>query len=590
MGTGKMKTIISNLISTLMCSTFALLLLCSSSLYAGEEDLSRKILTIIVDNGSLPTDVSDHKVAMWMRNSNPKVESVTSYWTQSLLGQGAVELVDETFGKVNDGVIRVFIPYDSSLRTQPDAVKIKALSLADKYVDFSLLDTNDDGKLSSHELGITFIWQLDRRITARTRTLKKAIRFDGVALMHGFPHYSGGLTHSDIYTSSSMNTYMHELGHVLYGFMDLYNASAIRPSTPFKLEGLMSAHSQAPELNTLLSAFHTYKLGLRVGTEQLGRNKLVDINAPIGQKGARVVRVAIDHPDPNYPEEYFLVQNRFGVLHVSHVTHIYQNNVYRVFPDEHNEYHLRFLSNENTSAGKVIKNIKRVAEGVIQFDIALIKAKAKSSELLRPILRDITQSQSYRPVGDALTTEMPLRHFRSFTWSDVGADNYGFTLSIHQKNKHKVLFKDMAIKAHKVRLPEYYLAPYEKQKFTLEVTLSTFKKGQWSHKKYYYFNNYDEGLLSPTNLTAHYSKKEGGMVLRWRASRETKTGYLVFRYGFLLATLDASATSFIDRTTTAPINLNTLQTPNEYTVRAFDKEGNISKASFVNSDKRFTID
>ena len=532
--------------------------------------LDRTVLTVIIELENLANNHSDKYWSDIVKSDNPSDKTASSFWFHSSLGKAEINLAEENYGNKNDGVIRITMPpeyTESNLRDKAirgREIYKEALYLIDEYIDFSIYDKNNDGLLdTSRELAIAFV--LPKNYGASVQGTSISETFDGIKLAQ-FSHnpQSWKPLSENRMSFIKLGTYgkrsfSHEIGHLLYGLKDLY--SAIRPRK-LSAWGIMSSNHR-----DILSSYSAYMLDWGVGKEvEEGRGIIIDSLAPASVVGPRVYRVSTDNP-----KEYFLLQNVGGIINVTHITEVKDATVYRPFnnsTEENNSFIFRYLSNHNegTPTGKTIKDIAVISDYELEFNITNnITHDNKVSELLRPVLK--AKGGSNRTIKlkhhDYWLFSVPRKNLTHFAWMDVGAEKYGVTITVKKENSENVVYNNMQLEELEVEVP-YFL---DSDKSTIEVRLSTYLNNSWSHKVYYFFNNYEESLHKPT-IIEFLNTSDSGVKLSWLDNDLDNTGYFIFGDGFLLATIDGDATEYT----------HNLPGITHYSIIAFNNIGDISSS------------
>jgi immune inhibitor A len=267
---------------------------CSSTFRSRDEPKQYKVLTILWDPHRPGVSVATpQRVEELLFGSAP---SVADYYERQ--SNGGVEIV-------NAGIVGWFDakhPWEHYWETRSEPFLgftsghvekwTEALRKADDTIDFASFDTNHDGTLTPDELGVCIVipqtgpFGTVRNTAAREVPSYEPLRVDGIAIP----------TISEVYLdiNSGFGIFAHELGHLLFGFPDMYGAP--KPAGPYSL-------MDASYGDTGLDPYNKYRHAwLRV----------VDVTGP----GVYSLRAIQDSGEvlrlvrPEKPREFFLFENR----------------------------------------------------------------------------------------------------------------------------------------------------------------------------------------------------------------------------------------------------------------------------------------
>lgn len=191
------------------------------------------LLLVQVDFADTPSTLS----AEWWSEKffSSGEDSVNTYYREVSRGRARFEPCGEFEGVADDGIVRVVLdgvhPFPGDDREAAQAVVVDALDKADEYVDFSLLDEDDDGNLSSDELQLVVVFAGPLGDDRRLGVWPHAWWFghsppihDGVTMSFAdaggtyavLPEFQGG-------RPQPLGTIAHELGHSAFHLPDLYD-------------------------------------------------------------------------------------------------------------------------------------------------------------------------------------------------------------------------------------------------------------------------------------------------------------------------------------------------------------------------------
>jgi M6 family metalloprotease-like protein len=188
------------------------------------------------------------------------------YWAEVSGGQFQLKPARETFGSINNGVVRIQLFYDGP--TDPNDQYVienqtwipDSLDLASAFVPFSDYDINGDGTISNTELSILFILNIDYQYI---KGVGAQANININHLVNGTgPIIEKFLRSQWDYTSIGVN--MHELGHHIFG---------LNHFSPPTHHGLMGIGSYAEDPTISLLHDPTSHLGTRP-THPTGHSKL----------------------------------------------------------------------------------------------------------------------------------------------------------------------------------------------------------------------------------------------------------------------------------------------------------------------------
>jgi M6 family metalloprotease-like protein len=170
---------------------------------------------------------------------------------------------------------------------------VEAIRKADAVFDYKAYDANNDGILTSGELGILVVipqnspFGTNRWVVAQETPVPLPLIVDGVAI---------GLI-SEVYAGSTTGyaVYAHEEGHLLFGFADMYGAPM--PAARYSLMDVSYLDAQ-------LDPYHKYVMGW-LDTRPVTADGYYLVNDV--EKYREVLK--IDRPGTN-GREFFLIENR----------------------------------------------------------------------------------------------------------------------------------------------------------------------------------------------------------------------------------------------------------------------------------------
>jgi len=161
----------------------------------------------------------------WLRNGVfAPAGGIADYYARSSFGAFGMMPAAESFGVVNDGVVRVRVPSLAAFVDEtgtPDGFAregSRAVAAADRWVDFSRFDIDGDGKVTPFELAVLMVRVSNPRPGSPDNG-GIARRVIGLDPMDGVDvEVEVALTG----TATNAATMTHELGHVMLGMFDLY--------------------------------------------------------------------------------------------------------------------------------------------------------------------------------------------------------------------------------------------------------------------------------------------------------------------------------------------------------------------------------
>lgn len=164
--------------------------------------------------------------------TNP-ILSVAQYYRNNSYQKYNMHPAVETYGDANDGIIDVSLSYNhpnfgSSYGSASQKLVRDALQGANQYINFSQFDTNNNGEVSSRELGVVLIvagyenayggaGASEPRIWAHKSTIS-TLNLDGVGLS---AYAMFGEQHQD--HLATIGIISHEMAHLLFSLPDLYD-------------------------------------------------------------------------------------------------------------------------------------------------------------------------------------------------------------------------------------------------------------------------------------------------------------------------------------------------------------------------------
>ena len=292
-------------------------------------NFSGKVLFILTSFSNQSGSTTEAQWADFVTNKLGAFYNAASY------GKVNLSPAAETSGTANNGVVGwVNMGYNhpntgQSTGTANQQLAKNAILAADPYVNFAAFDTNHDGYVDSTELAVVVIvagyemsyggssaytpnvWGHQWCIWAVTPPV-----VDGVTV--GDCNNSGGYAQfGEIHQSSSTNGHMatlgimaHELGHLIFGFPDLYDTDYSSSGIgAFCLMsggswGQASSDSWQGQTPVLPSAWIRYKWGWVSGLEG---NGTVSVTAAGTTSSGNT---SVYRTSSSSPNEYFLVENR----------------------------------------------------------------------------------------------------------------------------------------------------------------------------------------------------------------------------------------------------------------------------------------
>lgn len=288
--------------------------------------------------------------------------NLNNFMSRNTQGQLTFKPVNENSGVQDDGVVRLSLDKnhpsfrDSNFVCHDnlgiDLLEPEIMQLTDAYVDFSQYDVNSDGKISSQELAINIIVAGHERANNPLfcegsvwasgayggRTIYN-YTYDGVVLFDGFgtmvmgemiskvgtytiPKEVMGTDNDYTYTQdynimASVGVVAHELGHTLFGLIDLYDYDS---SSNGGIDGfsLMSAGTHGSEVQTidgndllvsgnspaLLDAYSQIASGLEEPEVVSVSTNDITVYPPDGTSSYNIIKLMNGRNDV-----YFLVEN-----------------------------------------------------------------------------------------------------------------------------------------------------------------------------------------------------------------------------------------------------------------------------------------
>ncbi len=275
------------------------------------------------------------------------VTSVANYFDEVSQGALTIEPVEESNGTGNDGVVGwlrlgATTPESTAMTTsayKSNRIAADAILGAMAYVDFTVYDSNDDGNVTSNELGIIVVlggYEASYGQTESGQTLSDdpdspriwgqsrsfVTSSSGVAVPKQTENgrtvsintARNGMTYSVLGElhgshSSTMGIITHELGHSVFGLPDLYDINGASYGVGgwslmgFGSWGKTSLDNFPGETPVLLDAWSRVALGwIEPSTPDNGAVALLYAS---GQHNGNVIKLPTDNAN-----EYFLIENR----------------------------------------------------------------------------------------------------------------------------------------------------------------------------------------------------------------------------------------------------------------------------------------
>lgn len=295
------------------------------------QTLSGKVLFILVDFIDRSGTYSETDWANFLSNN------IADYFNSASYGRVNLGPAQETSNTINNGVIGWLNlsqnhPYTSGNTVTDDEKKQlanDAIVAADPYIDYSTYDVNGDGYVDAKELAVVIVvagyenaysaaytphvwahkWSLDRPFPT----------LDGVTI-GAYHNGTGGYgMFGEIHQSSAGNGHQatmgvmtHELGHLIFGFPDLYDTDSSSSGIgSFCLMaggswGLKSGDAWSGETPVLPSAWIKQSAGWVETSTACGSKKIT----AAGDSSATSMNTVFRINTANSPDEYFLVENR----------------------------------------------------------------------------------------------------------------------------------------------------------------------------------------------------------------------------------------------------------------------------------------
>lgn len=267
-----------------------------------------------------------------------------TYWYEMLFGEGEKSMksyfetcsdghfrfvpakenyVNEAHKNVaNDGIIEVSIksahPAGSSAGSTSSNDRQAIINAAMEFVDFSVYDTNGDGKIEKQELAIAFIsagYEYTRAGSERTPSFNAyysgaSMSAGSIGLLCGFIRCGEMMNDT---TPLTVGSFCHEISHFL-GAVDLYtNKSWGGANSPAGkcsvMAGNGSAGKMAGELNgqspSYLDAWHLTALGF-YPAQTVGDGEYTLYSRQSKEGKYNILKIETPNPD-----EYYLIENRY---------------------------------------------------------------------------------------------------------------------------------------------------------------------------------------------------------------------------------------------------------------------------------------
>jgi len=167
---------------------------------------------------------------------------LNDYYDEISYGNFQFEVVNETYGDVNDGIITVQLNenHPNNIEEKIDRLRSGAI-LANDYIDFSQYDRNGNSAISADELQIMFLvaggelatsaqpgvwahtWCMDSSFNSVTPPTLDNVKLmscsdEGVYSAFGEKHFN-----ADIGNDATIGVIAHELGHAVFELLDLYD-------------------------------------------------------------------------------------------------------------------------------------------------------------------------------------------------------------------------------------------------------------------------------------------------------------------------------------------------------------------------------
>jgi M6 family metalloprotease-like protein len=217
-----------------------------SFLPAPSGPFSGKILFILAEFTDRAGTYTEASFAAFINNN------INDYYNKASYGNVTLSPANESFGTVNNGVVGwLNLGYahpntGSSTNDNNRTLTRNAIIAADPYVNFSVYDTNSDGYVDSDELAVVVIAAGYERSYSSVYTPNvwghawslgwgavSSPIVDGVRVGDYHSDAGGYAQFGEIHRSSASNTHqatmgimVHELGHLIFGFPDLYDTDS----------------------------------------------------------------------------------------------------------------------------------------------------------------------------------------------------------------------------------------------------------------------------------------------------------------------------------------------------------------------------
>ncbi len=255
--------------------------------------------------------------------SNNSVYSVRNYFRQQSGGKLDLPPAPESYGSVNDGIIRVKLDFphpndyvtsgkDNGTLTADASRNIAtaAINKAAQYIDFAYFDKNSDEKLTRGELHVNLVLASGSQSQAPGT---RAFNADSpLASMGSSPVIIDGVNIVDLpmsfvnsrsyYGNNTLGTYCHEMAHSL-GAVDLYTI----PNNNITNESIMNNSNMYPPTN--LDPFNKMIMGF-VEPTVVSSSGTYTVNSSLPDNPERYNVLLVPMISEQNTQEYLLIENR----------------------------------------------------------------------------------------------------------------------------------------------------------------------------------------------------------------------------------------------------------------------------------------
>jgi len=295
------------------------------------EVVSGKLLFILVEFNDQGSTYSEGEWAGFLSNN------IANFFNTASYGQVDLSPAQENSGTPDDGVIGWLsldqnhpgsdgnFEYEEMRQLAYDSIVE-----ADPYIDYSLYDINNDGYVDSDELAVTIVVAgyenayggddaYTPNVWGHKWSLLEPAGVDGVTVGSYHNNKGGYAMFGEVHQNSASNGHqatmgimVHELGHLIFGFPDLYDTDGSSSGIgSFCLMsggswGRKSGDSWFGETPVLPSAWIKQSAGWVNTASVCGLNNITAAGDSAATSSNTVFRLETD----NYPSEYFLVENR----------------------------------------------------------------------------------------------------------------------------------------------------------------------------------------------------------------------------------------------------------------------------------------